>query len=429
MVIHRHIHLTLILLLGILPLMCSRPSETVKNVDAADNLFVQGKFNKAEDIYGILLSQDPENLHMLTQQGHLALLSNRFDDAQRFLQKAVELDTVTGFAASLLAETHYRQDNFAEAAALFEELGKEVKARKYMSFGKKIPYRIAPDVEKTTLPFVVAEPLPVVEVQVNGSTKVYFLIDTGGSELVIDAELAKRIGATLFGDEMGTFSGGKKALYQHGSVDSVKLGEFTVRNVPVHIQNVSEFSRPIFGSLRIDGIIGTVFLYHFIATLDYPNEQLVLQQKTDANLAALNSEKMESICVPFWMVGDHYMVAWGTANGSRPLLFFVDTGMAGGGFTCPASTIKEAKIALREDEAGEGMGAGGKVRIVPFVVDELTLGEAREKDIKGLYVEDFVLEDAFGFTIGGLISHGFFRNYALTMDFVNMRYYLKRPGA
>ncbi len=416
----------LTVLSGFLALMCSRTQETPKDIESADNLFVQGKFDKAENIYEILSSSDPENYHLLTQLGHIALLSNRFDHAQKLLQTATEFDTTADFATSLLTEVYYRQDNFEKTAILLKKLGKEIKAKKYESFRDKIPYHIAGNSGSTSLPFVVAEPLPVVEVQINGSEKVNFLIDTGGSELVVDDELAQKVGVTIFGDEMGTFAGGKKALYQHGSVNSVKLGAFTIRNVPVHIQNVSGFSGPIFGETRIDGIIGTVLLYHFISTLDYPNGRLILQQKTEENLSALKEQEAKSITIPFWMAADHYMVAWGTVNKSKPLLFFVDTGMAGGGFTCPESTIKEAKITLREDQAGEGIGAGGKVKIIPFVVNQLTLGDAMENDITGLYVENFVLEDAFGFAIGGLISHGFFRNYSLTMDFVNMKYYLKR---
>ncbi len=418
--------MTVIVLPLALILSCIRTAEKAGGIEAADNLYIQSKFDKAENIYKILLSSDPDNYHILTQLGHIALLSNRLEDAERFLKRAIELDTITDFAASLLAEAYYRQDNFSEAANLFEQLGKEVKARKYGSFGNRIPYQVGTEAARTVLPFVVTDPLPVVQVRINGSTKVNLLIDTGGSELVIDTELAKKVGATLFGDEMGTFAGGKKALYQHGKVDSVGLGEITVRNVPIHIQNVREFSAPIFGDTPIDGIMGTVFLYHFLATLDYPGAQLILQQNSDAHMNALASEETESIAIPFWMAGDHYMVAWGTVNGSKPLLFFVDTGMAGGGFTCPPSTIEEAGITLQKDQADTGMGAGGTVRIIPFVVDELTFGAAREKQIRGLYVENFVLEDAFGFAIGGLISHGFFKHYSLTMDFEHMKYYLIR---
>jgi len=127
------------------------------------------------------------------------------------------------------------------------------------------------------------------------------------------------------------------------------------------------------------------------------------------------------------MAGDHFMVAWGAVNNSQPMLFFVDTGLAGGGFSCPESTLRKADIELQEDQADHGLGGGGKVRFVPFVVDELTLGDAREHNIQGSYAGGgFPLEKIFGFHIGGLISHGFFRPYSLTFDFDGMRYFLKR---
>jgi hypothetical protein len=138
------------------------------------------------------------------------------------------------------------------------------------------------------------------------------------------------------------------------------------------------------------------------------------------------AQSKNSIIVPFWMAGDHYMVAWGTVNKSQPLLFFVDTGLAGGGFTCPESTLKEAGISLQESLSGEGIGGGGKVKVTPFVVQELALGEAKELNVQGLYTGPFPLENAFGFRIGGLISHGFFRSYAFTLDFAGMRYFLTR---
>jgi len=178
----------------------------------------------------------------------------------------------------------------------------------------------------------------------------------------------------------------------------------------------------------VDGIIGTVLLYHFLATMNYLKGELILQPRTREYLQQFTKtvENQGQIEVPFWMAGDHYMVAWGTVNRSQPMLFFVDTGLAGGGFSCPESTLKEAGIQLQESSAGEGIGGGGKLRIIPFVAEELTLGKASEQNIHGSYMGAFPLENALGFHIGGLISHEFFRHFALTMDFTGMRYYLKR---
>ena len=66
--------------------------------------------------------------------------------------------------------------------------------------------------------------------------------------------------------------------------------------------------------------------------------------------------------------------------------------------------------------------------MTPFVVDRLTLGDARQSKItsfSGAFPPS--TEYAWGFRVGGLISHAFFRPYALTFDFERMRLCLK-PG-
>lgn len=66
------------------------------------------------------------------------------------------------------------------------------------------------------------------------------------------------------------------------------------------------------------------------------------------------------------------------------------------------------------------MGGGGKVTVIPFVVNRLTLGQATRQHIQGRFFEQFP-ENAFGFHLGGLISHGIFKSYAVTFDFTRMR--------
>jgi hypothetical protein len=126
------------------------------------------------------------------------------------------------------------------------------------------------------------------------------------------------------------------------------------------------------------------------------------------------------------MAGDHIMVARGTVNGSRPLMFFVDTGLAGGGFTGTDWLVHEANIQLSEDSF-EGIGGGGKVMVKSAVLKEVTLGDAKEKEVTGLFgamPPDF--GEKFGFRIAGIISHGFFRPYKLTFDFTTMNLILEK---
>jgi len=391
--------------------------------ESADALFKAGKFVDAEKAYLQVPHGDPGYFRAVLRSGYIALLSNRLEEAREKLARALEMKPEDRSVLSLLAEAWYRADDFEKAAPLFKAIGRETKAAQMESFKGVLPYRIEGKSGISSLRFVMTDPLPVVEVQVNGGKKVNFFIDTGGAELIVDTEFAKETKLPLFGSEMGTFAGGKQSGFEFGRADSLTLGDFNVRDLPVQVMPVRQFSGPVFGGLRVDGIIGTVLLYHFLPTLDYPGGRLVLRRRAPESVTALEKEIQgkKSVIVPFWMAGDHYMVGWGTVNKGLPLLFFVDTGLAGGGFTCPESTIREAGIKLPRSPAGEGIGGGGKVEVFPFVVDELSFGEAREKNVRGLFSGPFTLEEAFGFHIGGLISHGFFRPYAVTFDFHRMR--------
>jgi tetratricopeptide (TPR) repeat protein len=408
--------------------MGSKIQNDLSQLGSADSLFKAGMFAEAEKVYNNVLVKNPRNFHSALRLGYVALLANRLEDAQKWLTEAMELKHEESAPRALMAEVFYRRDEFQRAAPLARAIGREEMAKKLESFTDVLPYQIKGKTKITHLNFVMTDPLPVVQVRVNGSEPVNFFIDTGGAEMIIDTEFAKEVGAVQFGSEMGKFAGGQQAGYQHGRVDSLTMGDFNIKNVPVHVMDVRRFSRPVFGGKRVDGIVGTVLLYHFLASLDYPKGELILRRKTKESLQHFeqDAEAQRCIVVPFWMAGDHYMVAWGTVNKSQRMLFFVDTGLAGGGFTCPESTLKEGGILLQESLTGEGIGGGGRVKAVPFVVDELTLENAKEHGAHGVYIGAFPLENAFGFRIGGLISHGFFRHYSLSLDFAGMRYFLKR---
>ncbi len=415
----------------------------------AADLFRAGKFVEAEQCYAQALSAEPDSSQVLTRLGGIALLANRLDDAQRWLARAVEIKQHQSWGQrtlakamqgvrqasmqtpeALLGQVFYLRDDYRQAAPLLRAAGWKTQAKKLESFGDTRPYQVEVPAGVERVKFTKTDPLPAVQVCVNGGTPVNFFIDTGGAEVIIDTEFAAEIGAAQFGVERGVFGGGKTAGFQHGRIDSLTLGDLSVKNIPITIMNVRQFSGPVFEGLRVDGVIGTFFLYHFLATLDYPASELILRPKTEQNLQLVEREAQEHhhTVVPFWMA-DHDMVAWGTVNRSEPLLFFVDTGLAGNGFTCPESTLKKAGIQLQHNFATNGLGGGGKMNIVPIEVDELTLGDACERAIHGAYgAFPPQIERAFGFHIGGLISHEFFRPYALTLDFTGMRYFLDRAG-
>jgi hypothetical protein len=125
------------------------------------------------------------------------------------------------------------------------------------------------------------------------------------------------------------------------------------------------------------------------------------------------------------MASDHFMMGWGRVEALAPSLLFVDTGLVGAGVKLAESVIKEGGIKLEEDKASEGAGGGGRLKIVPYTVNQLSFGEIKEKNVRGLYDGPFPWENMFGFHLAGMIGHDFFMQYAVTFDFQSMQIFLE----
>jgi hypothetical protein len=214
------------------------------DADSAAQLFEAGKFTEARDIYARIVALDPKDYSAILQLGRIALLSNRLDDAQRWLEAAIALEPDDDGAKIMLAETFYRRDDFQKAAAALRgvEVGTNkliieqyptLNVAKLESFKGQTPYEVHGDGQTTRLKFLNTASLPVVSVRVNGGDEVSFFIDTGGSELGLDTDFAKELGPPHFGDVQGMFAGGEQAKVGQSRIETLKLGDWTVQNLPV----------------------------------------------------------------------------------------------------------------------------------------------------------------------------------------------------
>ena len=416
------------------PQLASQPTQA--DIDYANLLFQNGKFAEANEFYAQITAQDPKNFAAILQLGRIALLSNRLDDGQKWLKQAIALHPNNADAKVMLAETYYRRDDFQRAAAALKGVDVStnelvisqyptLNVAKLESFKGQTPYEVHGDGDITRVKFLKTDPLPLIRVRVNGGDEVTFFIDTGGSEVALDTDFASELGIPQFGSVKGTFSGGQHAEVQQSRIESLTIGDWTVKNLPVATLGLRQLSES-FGVKRIDGIIGTTFFYHFLATLDYPRGELVLRRKTAKNLERLAAESSaKSVSIPFWIASDHFMVSWGRVENLPPTLLFVDTGLAGAGVKLAEAVIKKAGIKLEEDDASEGAGGGGQLKIVPYTVSRLSFGDIQEDNVPGLYDGPFPWENSFGFHLAGMVGHDFFKPYAVTFDFETMQIFVQ----
>jgi hypothetical protein len=411
----------------------AEPGEPI--VDSADRLFQLGKFAEAGELYSRITAQNPNDYSATLQLGRIALLSNRLDDAQKFLEKAMILRPNDTDAKVMLAEAFYRRDDFQKAGAALNSVnvsGNKLVIEQYPtlnvarleSFKGQTPYKLQGNTTSTRVKFLKTDPLPVLNVRVNGGKEVTFFIDTGGSEVTLDTDFAKELGAPQFGAVQGTFSGGQHTEVQLGRIESLTIGDWTIKNVPTAMLPLRQLSGG-FGVKQIDGIIGTTLFYHFLATMDYPRGELVLRRKDAKSLEEFKKSPGKRVAVPIWMASDHFMVGWGRVETLPPTLLFVDSGLMGAGVKLAESVIKEAGIKLEENKAEEGAGGGGKLKIVPYTVYHLSFGDIKEENVPGLYDGPFPWENIFGFHLSGMIGHDFLKPYAVTFDFTNMQIFLQ----
>ncbi|PYI90120.1 MAG: hypothetical protein DMF03_05610, partial [Verrucomicrobia bacterium] len=319
---------------------------------------------------------------------------------------AVTLEPDDADAKVMLAETFYRRDDFQKAAAalngvdvssnkLIREQYPTLNVARLESFKGQTPYELQGNGRITRLKFLKTDPLPVVNVRVNGGDEVTFFIDTGGSEVTLDTEFAKELGIPQFGAVQGTFSGGQHAEVQQGLIEALNVGDWTIKNLPTAMFPLRQLSKDL-GVKRIDGVIGTTLFYLFLATMDYPRGELVLRRKTAESLEEFKATSSGK-SVPIWMASDHFMVGWGWVETLPPALLFVDTGLAQAGVKLAESVIKKAGIKLEEEKASEGAGGGGTLKIVPYTLHQLSFGDIKEENVLGLCDGPFPWENMFGF--------------------------------
>lgn len=435
--------------------MEQNPKETLK---AAAGAYAAGRFAAAEERLDALAARQRLDGETLKALGDYALWRNEPGRAAEFYRRALKQAPlplrIWPFSADLryrLALAHWRQDDAAEAVTALEKAAGPIPVGPFSelaSLGRFMalfrgdrPYRITGP-EQSRLPMLAVDPLPVVVASVNGGEPVAFFIDTGGTDIMLEARYARSIGATLVGSIRGDSAGGSGKT-ELGGVREVVLGDFRVENVPCFTlpAGVFEALDDPARAVRLRGVIGTRLLMHFHATIDYVEGNLVLRRRSargDAEVGRIAAGP-EATSIPFRLVDMHQIVAPGSFNDQGPMLFFVDTGLGGKAFTAPEADLRRAGVRIDWGQAAEGRGGFAGSQVTDVVIERLSLGDAEAapgagrveaRELAGVAMKrpPEILARPTGPPLRGLISHLFFRPYAVTLDFSGMRMILERKG-
>ncbi len=373
-------------------------------------IFSSGRFAEAENLFKELAA-DSERPDVLSRLGHLALISNRVDEAIKYLAGALNLNSRSLSTWNLLADAYYRKGEFGSAAYCYDRIKRRDLAATLAAMAELAPYRLEEVSDSISLPWTVADPLPVVKGKVNG-IPANLVLDTGAGDLVLDQDFAVSAGVSLGEREQRRFAGGRAASVWYGHAKTLSLGEVSLHDLLVQMLPLEPLFAPYFNSLPIDGILGTAVFSRFSTTLDYRTRIL--------HLGRLGRSREEHNGMRFWIAGSHYIVACVHVSKSTQSMMFLDTGMAGAAFAIPRSTADATRITSVSNAPQLGRGGGGEVKGKPVRLGRVCLGPTCRENVGGILLEDFPLELQFGFRIGGIIAHDFFRGSVLNLDFGTM---------
>lgn len=412
-----------------------------KTLAEANKLYKSGHFPQAQIIYEALLTKDENNNQILFQLGQISLLNNNTDNALHYFQRAYDNSGWFGKrwpirtqTAARIAIAYYRQDDFANAAKWYRLAAgpiafgpfKELRAfqKQTEDFGDSQPYIISGP-SSTEIAFIQLDPLPIIEVSLNGKGPYYFFIDTGGADIILTEDVADELNIQRLGKIKGSFAAGQPSYITLAKLENIQLGEIQINNIPINIHKLDGVDEIL--QHKIHGVVSTSLLRHFYSSIDYKDKKLILRQLNDQNTSAMDKLASKGTAIPFWLAELHVILAQGHFNDQADTLFFVDTGLAGSGFSISEWALDAAGIKLDWGQAETATGAGGSFKSVCFTLERLTLGvgnnsiskenvpaERHENDLN-------IYQGVLGFEIGGTISHSFFKESSLTFDFVKMR--------
>src|SRR5262245_24274411 len=156
----------------------------------AESAYVQGRFDPAYGAFTRLYAAHGASDSLVALRlASLRLLRDDRKGAREVLDALLAKRPDSRTARVLLAEAYVRELDFAPAAPLERALGREAFARQLESFTATMqPYKIEGPAT-TTVRMVQTDPLPLIEARVGGRGPYYFLIDTGGAEVIVDPAL------------------------------------------------------------------------------------------------------------------------------------------------------------------------------------------------------------------------------------------------
>ena len=238
-----------------------------------------------------------------------------------------------------------------------------------------------------TIPFELATRHVVVQLTINKSRPLSFVLDTGANVAIVQTDVAKELGLTLEGTVNVGGAGASKAVGSRVKNATWSLVGLESVKQPVTLAlPLSQLSSGL--GRDIDGIIGGEFIKQFVVELDYQARTLTLH---DPKTFAYNG-RGETLPLEFNSDAHPVLRATVTPVGGKPLehRFILDIG-AGSALTLHSPFVKEHNLIATAPQTVRAIGmagAGGKTVGRLGRVQSLQMGSFTVKEPPVVFSED-----------------------------------------
>lgn len=367
--------------------------------DDAAALFKAGDFDAAAAAYSAILAAHPDDPDAQLGLGTIQMYRNHIAAAKALLEAAVEGVPDNRPALRVLSQLRRRDHEMREPATI--------------------------DGDEAIVPFVVKQPLPLIQARVNGRGAL-LMIDTGTS-FALQPEFAAAAGVKLGPPGQATDIGGNAAPGRLAIVDKLELGGAVAANVSAAVLDTRASEAFVMGT-RVDGIVGTSVFKRFLTTIDYPHGRLILRPRSASAAFEAKAAAVNATIEPCWFTDDHFIVARARVDNAPARLFVFDSGLDRG-LTATHGLIDAAHIAPDAKGAVAEETFGGISQTVPFVAGTVAVGDSVQHAVRGLVIAEGRPFGIFPFTVWGSIGQEFLEHYAYTVDFEAMNVVLVPNGS
>jgi len=358
---------------------------------------------------------------------------NRLSTSLKGLRRAVAFDPKEPDFLFSLAQAATRAERFDEAADSYERflevapLTEEdrrarirglVELLHYLAGIKKL-YLVS-GAERITIPFVLVNGRPIIQVTVNDSGEpLRFVLDTGSAMCVISKNTADRLRLkpVARGGTSRAVGGIGRFEIVYAYLSSLRIGEIRIENVPVYLRHFLENER------TVDGYIGLAAIDKHLVTIDYGARTLTLvrQQADPGKQRPLSSAEAMIRRTSSGFISGEVQVEGvnGVSN------FILDTGAS--------VSVVSANLISQENMDRFAVGPRARIYGAAGIAEDVkalrlprvTFGNQRLEALYAVVLDLESINETTGFSQSGILGGNFLSNFRVTIDFRRGAIYLE----